>query len=86
MQTKTSEVRAALAACMAWYAALGKDIRLLTERTEALWFQIDDLVCALQEAEQRGNAEETKCRLRDLLRCALILQAEVYSVHVRNSR
>ena len=85
MQTKTSEVRVALAACIAWYTAIGEDIRLLTERTEAVWFQIDDLVGALQEAEQRGNAEETKRRLRDLLRCALALQAEVYSFPVRNS-
>jgi hypothetical protein len=77
MQSKTSQVCTELSRCEAWYACIGEDVRLLTERTEALWFQMDDLVCDLQEAETNGDEAEVKNCIHALLLCALALQLEV---------
>jgi hypothetical protein len=84
MDSKTRQVRAELVKCEAWYANMGEDIRLLTERTEELWFQIDDLVCVLQEAEVRGDSAEVKRCMQTLIRCSLALQTEVQGIRLKS--
>jgi hypothetical protein len=84
MQTKTGQVHAALRECEGWYAAEGEEIRLLSERTEELWFQVDDLVRALQEAESRENAPAAARLVHALLCCALAIEAEVHYLRTRN--
>ena len=84
MQTKTSQVRVALRECLAWYDAAREDIRQVSERAEELWFQMDDLVCALQEAENRADAQAVEHLVHALLRCALAIEAEVHFLRASN--
>jgi hypothetical protein len=81
MQTKTGEVCAALRQCLGWYTALGEDIRQLSERTEELWLQMDDLVRALQEAENRKNTPAVERSVQALLRCALSIEQADHLKH-----
>ena len=81
MQSKTNLIRAEVARCEAWYANRGENIRLLTERTEELWFEMDDLVVALQEAESSGDTADTNGCINALLHYALDLQTEAQKAH-----
>jgi hypothetical protein len=55
LQTRTQQVRAAITECIGQYRSASIDIVKATERSEELWFEIDDLLTAMESAEAQED-------------------------------
>lgn len=68
MQTKTAQVRAAIADCEGWYTARSRNIRTLTEPINALWIEVEYHACRMELAEAGGMDKCADFHLEHILR------------------
>lgn len=77
MLAQTDRVKAAIALCDEWYAAMDYDIRTLTERIEALWLEVEHLLSLMEEAERENNKEAATRYLDRVIYYIVRIQSEV---------
>ena len=56
-ETKTQRVRKTIAECNDKYLSTNRNIFTATERVEELWFEIEDLLAAMERAEALRDRE-----------------------------
>lgn len=77
MLTKADRVRAAIEVCDSLFDAIGKDMRTSSERIEELWFEIDDQITALEEAERRRDDLGVREHLTSMLNLVSKIKDEI---------
>jgi hypothetical protein len=65
---KAERLRQAVEACEQCFDSVGKPMRTPTERTEELWFEVEDRIEAVQEAEKDSEWESVRHHLLTILR------------------
>ncbi len=68
MTGKADRLRQAVEACEECFEAAGKPMRTPTERTEELWFEVEDRIEAVHEAETLSEWETVRNHLLSILR------------------
>jgi len=65
---KAERLRQAVEACEECFEAVGKPMRTPTERTEELWFEVEDRIEAVHEAETISEYDTVRQHLLFILR------------------
>ena len=65
---KAERLRQAVEACEECFEAVGKPMRTPTERTEELWFEVEDRIEAVEQAETLSEWEIVRNHLLSILR------------------
>ena len=76
MQTKSDRAKAALALCYTRYASTNRDIRTLTERIDALWYEAEHHLGLMKQAERDGDAQAVQHCLERVIYFVTRIQAE----------
>ncbi len=76
MPTKTDRVKSAIADCDLWYLTRNRNIRTLTERIEAMWFEVEHHVAQMEQAERERNHEAVANNFDRILRYVTRIRAE----------
>lgn len=77
MQARSECVKAAIARCGMWYEARDCNIRTLTERIEALWLEVEHLLCLMEQAERENDREAAANTLKRVIHHVARIQGEV---------
>ena len=76
MPTKSDRVKSAIADCDLWYLSRDRNIRTLTERIEAMWFEIEHHVAQMEQAERARDHEAVSDNLNRILNYLTRIQTE----------
>lgn len=77
MTNKAERLKQAVEACEQCFESVGKPMRTPTERTEELWFEIEDRIEAVHEAEKEYEWESVRHHLLTILRLLDKIEGEM---------
>lgn len=76
MLTQSDRVKSAIADCDLWYLTRDRNIRTLTERIEAMWFEVEHHVAQMEQAERARDHSAVADNLDRILRYLTRIHAE----------